>query len=77
MAWVAPYEADTNGHAAMRATFEAMGIDSGNLFLTAGWSSQYHLKGVLEAAIKGGDLTRAGIRRAAANVCVDSDGMMP
>jgi len=34
------------------------------------------LKGVLEAAIKGGDLTRAGIRRAAANVDVSSDGMM-
>ena len=31
----------------------------------------------LEAAVKGGDLTKAGIRRAAENVNVDSDGMMP
>ena len=77
MAFVAPYEADTPGHAVMRATLTAMGIDSGNLFLTAGWASQHHIKGVLEAAVKGGDLTRAGIRRAAANVYVDSDGMMP
>ena len=77
MAWVAPYEADTAGHAVMRATLTAMGIDSGNLFITAGWASQHHIRGVLEAANKGGDLTRAGIRRAAANVYVDSDGMMP
>ena len=46
MAFVAPYEADTPGHAAMRATFASMGIDSANSFLVAGWSSQYHLKGV-------------------------------
>ena len=38
---------------------------------------RYNLKGVLEAAVKGGDLTKAGIRRAAANVTVSSDGMMP
>ena len=76
MAWVAPYEADTAAHATMRATFAQMGIESASSFLVAGWSSQYHLKGVLEAAVKGGDLTRAGIRRAAANVYVESDGMM-
>jgi len=75
-AFVEPYEANTAGHAAMRATFEAVGQTTGNLFVTAGWASQYHLKGVLEAAIKGGDITRAGIRRAAANVDVQSDGMM-
>jgi ABC-type branched-subunit amino acid transport system substrate-binding protein len=77
MAFVAPYEAETAGHATMRATFSAMGIDSANTFLVAGWASQHHLKGVLEAANKGGDLTRAGIRRAAGSVYVDSDGMMP
>ena len=77
MAFVGPYEMDTPGHATMRGTFQAMGIDSANTFLVAGWASQHHLKGVLEAAVKGGDLTRAGIRRAAANVYVDSDGMMP
>jgi hypothetical protein len=77
-AWVDPYEADTPGHAAMRATWsEALGQTSGSAYVVAGWSSQYHLKGVLDAALKGGDLTRAGIRRAAANVDVDSDGMMP
>ena len=77
MAFVGPYEMETPGHATMRGTFQAMGIDSANTFLVAGWASQHHLKGVLEAAAKGGDLTRAGIRRAAANVYVDSDGMMP
>ena len=76
LAFVDPYEADTPGHAAMRATM-ANFTDSASTFLVAGWASQYHLKGVLEAAVKGGDLTRAGIRRAAANVSVDSDGMMP
>ena len=73
---VAPYEADTPGHAIMRATLSQI-VDSANSFLVAGWSSQYHLKGVLEAAYKGGDMTRAGIRRAAANVTVESDGMFP
>jgi ABC-type branched-subunit amino acid transport system substrate-binding protein len=76
MAWVAPYEADTPAHATMRATLAQMGVESASSFLVAGWSSQYHLKGVLEAAVKGGDLTRAGIRRAAGNVYVESDGMM-
>jgi len=76
MAFVAPFETDTPGHNAMRATLASMGVESSSTFLVAGWSSQYHLKGVLEAALKGGDLTREGIRRAAANVYVDSDGMM-
>ena len=76
-AFTQPYEADTPGHAAMRATFDAVGQATGNLFVTAGWTSQYHLRDVLKAAIKGGDLTRAGIRRAAANVDVSSDQMMP
>ena len=76
MAFVDPFEADTAGHAAMRATLGNF-TDSASTFLVAGWASQYHLKGVLEAAIKGGDLTRAGIRRAAANVNVESEGMMP
>jgi hypothetical protein len=77
-AWIDPYEANTPGHAAMRATWSgAMGQTSASSYVVAGWSSQYHLKGVLEAANKGGDLTKAGIRRAAENVNVDSDGMMP
>ena len=76
LAFVDPYEADTPGHAAMRATLGSF-TDSASTFLVAGWSSQYHLKGVLEAAVKGGDLSRAGIRRAAAAVNVSSDGMMP
>ena len=76
LAFVDPFEADTAGHAAMRATLGNF-TDSASTFLVAGWASQYHLKGVLEAAIKGGDITRAGIRRAAANVNVESDGMMP
>ena len=77
-AWIDPYEANTPGHAAMRATWSgAMGQTSASSYVVAGWSSQYHLKGVLEAALKGGDLTKAGIRRAAEKVNVDSDGMMP
>ena len=60
----------------MRATMSQI-TESANPFLVAGWSSQYHLLGVLEAAIKGGDISRAGIRRAAANVTVDSDGFFP
>ena len=76
LAFVDPYEADTPGHAAMRATMASF-TDSASTFVVAGWASQYHLKGVLEAAAKGNDLTRAGIRRAAANVNVSSMGMMP
>ena len=76
LAFVDPFEADTPGHAAMRATMASF-TDSASTFLVAGWSSQYHLKGVLEAAVKGGDISRAGIRRAAAAVNVSSDGMMP
>ena len=76
LAFVDPFEADTPGHAAMRATMASFS-DSASTFLVAGWASQYHLKGVLEAAVKGNDLTRAGIRRAAANVNVSSMGMMP
>jgi ABC-type branched-subunit amino acid transport system substrate-binding protein len=75
MAWVEPFEADTPGHAAMRATWSQFS-DSASPYIVAGWSSQYHLRGVLEAGFKGGDLTPAGIRRAAANVTVESDGMM-
>ena len=75
MAWVGPFETDTPGHAAMRATWGNFS-DSASSYVVAGWSSQYHIKGVLEAAAKGGDLTRAGIRRAASNVTVESDGMM-
>ena len=73
---VAPYEADTVGHQTMRATLSQI-TDSASTFFVGGWASQYNLKGVLEAAVKGGDLTKAGIRRAAANVTVSSDGMMP
>ena len=75
MAWVESFEASTPGHEAMRATW-ANFSDSASAYVVAGWSSQYHLRGVLEAALKGGDLTPAGIRRAAANVTVESDGMM-
>jgi len=75
MAWVGPFETDSPAHAAMRATWGNFS-DSASSYVVAGWSSQYHVKGVLEAAVKGGDLTRAGIRRAASNVTVTSDGMM-
>ena len=46
-AFTQPYEADTPGHAAMRATFDAVGQATGNLFVTAGWTSQYHLRDCL------------------------------
>ena len=34
MAWVAPYEADTPAHATMRATMQAMGLESASSFLS-------------------------------------------
>jgi len=48
---VAPYEADTPGHAVMRATMSQI-VESANAFLVAGWSSQYHLKVCLKQPIK-------------------------
>ena len=39
MAWVEPFEADTPGHAAMRATWSQFS-DSASPYIVAGWSSQ-------------------------------------
>ena len=76
----AGWDADTPGHAAMRAAFEAAGRDAAyrNLGYIAGWSMQYNIKAALEAAIANGDLTRAGILAAANSLtAVDYEGMIP
>jgi hypothetical protein len=67
---------DTPGHTAMRAAAEAAGAPSSN-FVNAGWTLQYPLKAVLEAAVASGDLTRAGVVAAAQSLGeVDFEGMV-
>ena len=61
----------------MRNILAGAGVESTSVYIVAGWASQQHISSALEASIKGTDLTRAGIRRAAANVDVSSDQMMP
>ena len=73
----APYGGNTAGHENMRNILAGAGVESTSVYIVAGWASQQHISSALEAAIKGTDLTRAGIRRAAANVPVSSDGMFP
>jgi ABC-type branched-subunit amino acid transport system substrate-binding protein len=72
----APWGADTPGHKAMR---EALGpAFTPNDGATAGWAWSYPLKAALEQAFKDGDLTRAGVFKAAAELeKVDYEGMLP
>ncbi|HEY8451743.1 MAG TPA: ABC transporter substrate-binding protein [Natronosporangium sp.] len=67
---------DSPGHRALR---EAVGTPSDlNDGYTIGWIWQYPLKAALEAALANGDLTRAGVRAAAASLTsVDYEGMLP
>jgi hypothetical protein len=44
---------------------------------TFGWIWSYPLKAVLEQALKNGDLTRAGVRKAVDQVTVDYEGALP
>ncbi len=62
--FVPGWDYDSPGHAKMRATVDAAGLEA-NDFFVAGWTSQYGLKQVLENAFAAGDLTKAGIAAAA------------
>ncbi|HLV57740.1 MAG TPA: ABC transporter substrate-binding protein, partial [Natronosporangium sp.] len=70
------WSTDSPGHRALR---EAVGTPSDlNDGYTVGWIWQYPLKAALEAALANGDLTRAGVRAAAASLTsVDYEGMLP
>tara|TARA_B100001057_G_scaffold398751_1_gene409418 strand:- start:21670 stop:23046 length:1377 start_codon:yes stop_codon:yes gene_type:complete len=72
----APYGGETPGHENMRNILAAYGVESTSVYIVAGWASQQHISSALSVAVRG-DLTREGIRSAAANVPVSSDGMFP
>jgi ABC-type branched-subunit amino acid transport system substrate-binding protein len=73
---IAPWNANTSGHQAMRT---ALGTPASiNDGLTTGWASSYPLKAALEKAVANGDLTRAGLLAAAKSLTtVDFEGMLP
>ena len=72
----APWGGTSPGHEAMRT---AMGASfTPNDGATAGWVWSYPLKAALEAAVEAGDLTRAGLVKAAEGLkSVDYQGMLP
>lgn len=71
----APFGASTPAHQAMTA---AVGEDlPTNDGFTSGWILQYPLKAAIEQAVANGDLTRAGLRRAAVGLVVDYEGALP
>jgi ABC-type branched-subunit amino acid transport system substrate-binding protein len=74
--WVDGWDGDTPGHVAMR---EAIGdVEEINDGYVSGWIWSYPIKAALEAALAQGDLTRAGLRAAAAALSsVDYEGMLP
>jgi ABC-type branched-subunit amino acid transport system substrate-binding protein len=71
-----PFVSDTPGHKAMR---EALGSSvTPNDGFTSGWVWSYPLKAALDRAAKDGDLTRAGLLKAAKSLTsVDYEGMLP
>ncbi|MGY1601774.1 ABC transporter substrate-binding protein [Geodermatophilus sp. SYSU D00815] len=70
-----PWDAETDAHVAAR---EALGDVQPNEYYLSGWFWSYPLKAALEAAAENGDLTRAGLREAAANLEeVDFEGVLP
>ncbi len=73
---LAPWNANTPGHQAMRETIGTpASINDG---LTTGWASSYPLKAALEKAAANGDLTRAGLLAAAKSLTrVDFEDMLP
>lgn len=72
----AGWSAETEGHAAMRAAADRFGREPSTGY-TAGWVFQYNVLALLEAGIAEGDLTRAGLRRVAAELEVDYREMLP
>ncbi|GIH03019.1 lipoprotein [Rhizocola hellebori] len=73
---LAPWNANSPGHQAMRETLgKPASINDG---LTTGWASSYPLKAALEKAVANGDLTRAGFAAAAKSLTrVDFEDMLP
>lgn len=72
-----PWAYESDGHAALRTAAEAVGVPPTNFFV-AGWVLQYPLKAALEQAFENGDLTRTGLKEAAASlVSVDYEGTLP
>lgn len=70
-----PWDTDSPGHEAMR---EAAGDTAPTEFFLSGWVWSYPMKAALEAAADAGDLTRAGLAKAAANLdSVDYEGILP
>ncbi|GAB3427705.1 type 1 periplasmic-binding domain-containing protein [Flindersiella endophytica] len=69
------WNASTPGHQAMR---DAVGDVTPSPGYIAGWVWSYPMLAALEAAAKSGDLTRAGVHKAAASLkSVDYEGMLP
>ena len=72
-----PWDYDSAGHAALRAAAEAAEVPP-STFVVFGWALQYPLKAALDQAHANGDLTREGLKNAAASLGeVDSEGMAP
>ena len=70
-----PWGAGSEGHDALRATLDDVTPHDAYL---AGWVRQYPLRAAIEAAIDRGDLTRAGVRTAAAEIAeVDYESILP
>jgi len=71
-----PWDADTPGHAAAR---EALAdVENPNESHMSGWIWSYPLLAALQAAADNGDLTRAGLASAAADLeSVDFEGVLP
>jgi ABC-type branched-subunit amino acid transport system substrate-binding protein len=69
------WNADTPGHRAMRDTLGDATPSPGSI---AGWVWSYPMLAALQAAAKSGDLTRAGLQKAALSLkTVDYEGMLP
>ncbi len=70
------WDTDSVGFKAMR---EAAGSETPNAYFAIGWGGSYVLKAVIEKAIDDGDLTRAGMMKAAKSMKgdLDSEGMLP
>jgi ABC-type branched-subunit amino acid transport system substrate-binding protein len=70
-----PFGSDTQAHKAME---QAVGSNlPTNDGYTFGWIWSYPVKAVLEKAAEDGNLTRAGVREAIAEVTVDYEGALP
>jgi ABC-type branched-subunit amino acid transport system substrate-binding protein len=70
----APFGSDTPAHKAMADA--TGGKPPANDGYTFGWIWSYPVKAVLEQALKNGDLTRAGVRKAVDQVTVDYEGAL-